>query len=106
MKAITNYFDAVNYFANNRILCNNISEIDPTFYDNIRFNLEDSNGEIIDIFQYYITDFQESEVEYLEQRFSLFFSFSELLDCFILCVNHYGTSWKGVYVTDNEVTEE
>ena len=106
MKKISNYLDAVNYFNNSRILCNNITEIDSTFWDNSRFSFEREDGELIDIFQYYLTDCTDSDVEYLEQRFNLLFSYSELLGVYVLCVDHYGTAWSHVPVADNEFTEE
>ena len=106
MRKISNYLDAVNYFNNSRILCNNITEIDSTFWDNSRFSFEREDGELIDIYQYYLTDCTDSDVEYLEQRFNLLFSYSELLGVYVLCVDHYGTAWSHVFVTDNEFTEE
>ena len=35
----TNYSVAVNWCNNALILCNNITEIDPSIYDNMRFEL-------------------------------------------------------------------
>ena len=49
-----------------------------------------------DIYQWYITDASQSDVEFLEKHFKLLFSYSDMLDCFILCVNHYGTGWDYV----------
>ena len=37
----TNYSVAVNWCNNALILCNNITEIDPSVYDNMRFELFD-----------------------------------------------------------------
>lgn len=37
----TNYSVAVNWCNNALILCNNITEIDPSIYDNMRFELFD-----------------------------------------------------------------
>jgi hypothetical protein len=84
-------------------MCNNIPEIDPTIWDNMRFGLEDEDGNCIEIYQWLISDASEDDVRYLESTFGLKFTYSELLDCFILCVDHYGTSWDYVYCeTSNE----
>ena len=59
------------------------------------YNEED--GTYIDIFQFYLTSLSLSDVEFLEEHFGLLFAYSELLDVYVLCVDHYGTSWD--YVT-------
>ncbi len=100
------YLDAINYIPHNRILCNSIAEIDPSIWANARFSIcEDAQ----EIFQYFITDFRLSDVEYLEKKFpSLKFSYSDKLDAFILCVDHYGTMWSGVpcEVCDEDLKNE
>lgn len=88
----TNYLTAVNWLNNSRILCNEIVNIDELFWENCRFDLD----EVGDLFQFYLTNCSKSDVEYLEQHFSLLFSYSELLDLYVLCVNHYGTHWGSV----------
>lgn len=94
-KRFTNYYVAVRAIAN-MVLCNNIGEIDPSIWENIRFNMEDEEGNTTDIYQYFITDCSELDVEYLEKTFGLLFSYSDKLDCYILCVDNFGTPWKGV----------
>lgn len=94
------YADAVKRFNNSLILCNNISELDTTIWDNMLFSLEDEDGNTREIMQYYITDCTREDVEYLSQWYGLLFTYSELLDCFILCVDHWGTSWRGVMIED------
>lgn len=99
----TNYKVATMWLDNSYILCNNITEIDNTVYDNIRFSLADDDDCTIEIFQWYLTDCSEPEVEYLEETFGLKFTYSELLEVFVLCVDHYGTAWDYVYCeTTNE----
>lgn len=103
MKYGTNYRVAVKWCGNSYVVCNNIAEIDPTIWDNMRFGLEDEDGNCIEIYQWFISDASEGDVRYLESAFGLKFTYSELLDCFILCVDHYGTSWDYVYCeTSNE----
>ena len=93
----TTYAEAVNWLHNSYVLCNNIVDVDESIWDNMRFSLYDEETETeTEIFQYYITDASESDVEYLEKNFGLLFTYSDKLDCFILCVNHFGTSWNYV----------
>lgn len=119
----TNYYVAAHWLNNSLILCNNITDVDPNIYENCRFSLfrddddqddDDEDGEAEDyretdpfglqhpdsdreIFQWYLTDCSESEVEFLEEHFGLLFTFSDVLDLFVLCVDHFGTNWKYVH---------
>lgn len=71
----TNYSVAVNWCNNALILCNNITEIDPSVYDNLRFELfDEEDGTQRDIYQWFITDCTDDDVEYLKKH----------LDCFSL----------------------
>lgn len=93
----TTYSEAVNWLHNNFIMCNNITEIDESVLYNMRFSDYDEETEsYTEIFQWFITDCNESDVEYLEKHFGLLFTYSELLDKYILCVDHLGTSWDYV----------
>lgn len=94
----TNYKKAVKWLNNSLILCNDIAN-DPSLYDNMRFSLFDDDDNIREIFQWFLTDCSESDVEYLEQHFGLKFTFSDALELYVLCVDHFGTSWDYVYWT-------
>ena len=101
----TNYRVAVSWLNSSLVLCNRIAEIDETVIDNMRFSLyyDENETEYREIYQWFITDCSESDVNYLEEAFGLLFTYSELLDCYVLCVDHYGTSWDMVYCeTSNE----
>lgn len=119
----TNYKVAVNWLGNSFVMCNNIPEVDECIYENMRFSFshyEDADGNEYDneddapegvevwevdtdIYQWFITDCTESAVEYLEEHFGLLFTYSDILDCYILCVDHFGTSWDYVMIdTDLE----
>lgn len=119
----TNYKVAVNWLGNSFVMCNNLPEVDEYLMENARFAwcyYEDEDGNEYeseddapegvevwehyrDIYQYYITDCSESAVEFLEEHFNLLFAYSDKLDCYILCVDHYGTSWDYVMIeTDLE----
>ena len=94
---MTNYKVAVSWLGNAIILCNNITEIDPSVFDNVRFSTYDEKKDTYtEIYQWCITDCSEEDVEYLEQTFGLLFTYSDLLEKFILCVDHYGTAWDYV----------
>ena len=93
----TTYREAVHWCNNNIILCNNIQELDQSIYDNMRFNsYDEENDQYTEIFQWFITDCSEGDVEYLEKNFGLLFTYSDMLNKYILCVDHYGTSWDYV----------
>lgn len=92
MKRQTTYDKAVKYLHNNYILCNDIVDIDEYLYP--RFDLNVENGE--EIYQYFLTDCSEADVIFLENTFNLKFAHSEKLDLYVLCVDHFGTSWDYV----------
>lgn len=101
----TNYDVAVHWLGNNYILCNNIHEIDNSVYDNMRFDLNDEDeGTYSEIFQWFISSCSKRDVEYLEEHFDgVYFTYSDMLDCYILCVTHWGTAWDYVETyTDNK----
>lgn len=69
----TNYSVAVNWCNNALILCNNITEIDPSIYDNMRFELfDEEDGTQRDIYQWFITNCTDDDVEYLEKHLAYF----------------------------------
>ncbi len=126
-KFVTNYYVAAHWLHNSLILCNDIVNIDQSVFDNLRFpfwQYEDEDGNIYDnesdydgdgelyeketeIYQWFLTDCSESDVEYLEEHFGLLFTYSDMLDLYVLCVDHFGTMWKGVRVeTDLEYAAE
>ena len=100
------YADAVKRFDNSLVLCNNITEVDAMMWDNMWGNFYQEDGEtLIDIYQYYITDCSQTDVEFLTKWYDLKFLYSEVLDCFILCVDHWGTPWGGVMIEDKSAEE-
>ena len=93
----TTYSEAVHWLHNSLVLCNNIPEVDISIYENMRFSdYDEDTNSYTEIFQWYITNCNTSDVEYLEKHFGLLFTYSDKLDCYILCVDHYGTSWDYV----------
>ena len=94
----TNYRVATQWCNNSLILCNQIPDLDPSVYENMHFALEDEEtGEMTEIYPWVLTDCSNDEVNYLEKTFGLLFTYSDLLDLYILCVPHWGTAWDYVY---------
>ena len=58
-------------------------------------NEEEYNYEF---YQYFIIDISNWDLEYLKEckQRTLQICYSELLDCYVLCVGHCGTSWTYV----------
>lgn len=95
MKRIS-YKTAVHWRNNALICCNNIGEIDPTIYDNMDYHRDFENTEI---YQWFLTDCSKWDKKYLTENFpDLIFTYSEKLDVYVLCVDHWGTSWDYVGV--------
>lgn len=95
MEYKTTFAVAVKWCNNSLIRCNEIAHLDETIWDNMRFALDEED----EIFQYYITDCTEDDVEFLESHFTqLYFTYSEMLDKYILCVTHWGTAWDYVMI--------
>lgn len=96
----TTYYNAVHWLHNEFVMCNNVPSIDPGVWDNMRSSLtwEDNDGceHETEIYQWFITNASEGDVRFLEKSFGLLFTYSDVLDCFILCVDHWGTDWHGV----------
>lgn len=99
----TTYRIATHWLGNSYVLANNITQ-DTSVFDNFRFDFYDEDGEPTEIYQWYISDANESDVAWLENTFGLLFTYSELIDCFILCVPHCGTGWD--YVPCDILNEE
>lgn len=105
MKTFTTYSKAVDWCGNNIVLCNNIVDIDPTIWDNFQTPIyNEEEDRYTEIYQWYVTDCSEMDVEWLTKNFDLLFTYSEKLDCYILAVDHFGTSWS--YVACEVKTKE
>ena len=94
----TTYSIAINWLSPSLVLCNNIAEIDQSVFDNARFSFYDEDVEMeTEIFQWYLTNLSLDDVEWIEKNFpDMKFTYSNLLDCFVLCVDHFGTAWDYV----------
>lgn len=115
-KGFASYRTIVEYFIGDIVLCNNIVDIDESVYANMengcyyrnRFTNEEATQEeynedmedIIeleykDIFQYYLCNINEWNKQQLLEM-GIILSYSDMLDCDVLCVDHFGTSWDYV----------
>lgn len=91
----TDYKTAVHWCNNALILCNNIEQLD----DNIYYSLVERNDITSDteVYQWYLTNCSDTDVEYLQNTFpSLLFCYSNVLDLWVLAVDHWGTPWNDV----------
>ena len=111
------YRTLVEYFIGDIVLCNNIVNVDDTIWDNLEVTEEyyNEHGEPItyeeyleddnayterndEFYQYFICNVDEYSRKKATEA-GLILSYSNLLDCDVLCVDHYGTSWD--YVLTN-----
>ena len=120
------YGRLVNRLIPNMVLCNSIEELDCDLFSNmiigdINYYIdnegnyrtqeeyeEDTTGEIYEetevIYQYYLCDLSEWDLDYLKELGGVLLAYSNMLDLYVLMVNHYGTSWDYV-MTDIEWAE-
>ena len=89
-KGFASYKTIVDYFIGECVLVNKIIKIDASVCYNM-VGIEDND----EIYQYYICNIGRWEKEQA-QKAGLILSYSEVLECDVLCVNHYGTSWDYV----------
>ena len=107
-----NYRTLTDFIFTDMILCNNIVK----YYENWDLELGDDydeeNEQYIDIYQYYIVDFDSWRLEeykkYLEEtkkESDLILWYDNELDIYILGVSHWGTSWSYV-PTEIKITQD
>lgn len=103
------YKTLLDYYDITPILCNNILDIEPCLYDYLESGsiYDEENDYFTDIFQYFIIDVSQWELEDIKQKYNdeLIICYSPKLDNYILCVDHFGTSWDYV-LTDIEYTTD
>lgn len=96
MKYYIDYHSAVHWLNGSLILCNDIPSIDEYFWDNADFSLDDSD----EIYQYFFTSYTDDDVRWMQKHFpDLLFAYSEKFGLWVLCVDHWGTSWDYVWTT-------
>ena len=93
-QGFASYRTIIERFVGDIVLCNNIVNVDESIFDNVNSNFEDDT----EIFQYYLCNVGEWEQEQLE-KMGIILSYSDVLECDVLMVDHFGTSWD--YVLTN-----
>lgn len=92
------YRRIIDAYIQDLVICNNITEIDYSVWDNLGEIDED-----LEIYQYYLCNLSSYEVEQLRE-YGILLSYSDMLDLEVLLVDHFGTSWDYV-MTDIEWSE-
>lgn len=102
-KGYLNYYTLAKTF--DTVLCNNIVNIDEYLFDNvINGNLyyQEEFEEMKEIYQFYIIDDYGKEI--LENYTNEIILYSDLIDCYIWGVTHFGTPWTSVF-TDIKIKQ-
>lgn len=123
-KKRASYKTIVERFIGDIVLCNNIMYIDDNIYDNMEngyYYINGETGEEVtqeeynndttgaiesywkDIYQCYLCNISDYEKEKALEA-GLILSYSDMLECDVLCVDHLGTRWNYV-LTDVELVE-
>ena len=98
------YGRIVNRLIGNLVLCNNIGNIDNSIWEQVAISGE--VGDYEEIYQFYLCNVPDYIIEWnKELNTPLIISYSEMLDTYVLMVNHFGTSWDYV-MTDVEWSED
>lgn len=101
------YARAIKNLVGDIVLCNNIANIDYDIFSNIindnYYDKDDEEYEDNEFYQYYLCNLDEWQKNRLKET-DVIISYSDVLDCDVLMVDHYGTSWDYV-MTDIEWTE-
>ena len=92
------YRTIVEYYIGDIVLCNNIENIDESICYNMKNGYDEETGEYAEIYQYYLCNINEWNAKELEEM-GIILSYSDMLECDVLCVDHFGTSWD--YVLTN-----
>jgi len=99
------YASIINRFFKNLVLCNDIVKVDYELEDVIGKQYDEESEEYVDIYQYFITDIPSWSLEYLQELVkdnnddSILLLYSNVLNCYVLAVTHFGTGWS--YVPTN-----
>lgn len=114
-RGFASYRTIIECFIGDIVLCNNIAQVDDSVYENLNieeryYNENDEeitedeyfNGDnaycdnsIPDIYQFYLCNVSSYEEEQLKNA-GVLLSYSDMLECDVLCVDHFGTSWDYV----------
>ena len=103
-KKKASYRTIINIYIDDLVLCNNILNVDESVLYNANIDLyDDENDNYIDICQYFLCNISDYKKEQLTNA-GIILSYSDLLDCDVLLVDHFGTSWDYV-LTDVAIVD-
>ena len=88
------YANVIKRYVGDMVLCNELPNVDPTVWDNLNIGACDDD-DYIEIYQWYICHLDDDEIRALT-HFGAIVTRSDLLDCDVIAVDHYGTSWDYV----------
>lgn len=104
-KTLLKYYDIYN----NMVLCNKIGELDYSLYDNVETGsvYNEETDEYEEIYQYFIIDFASWMLDDIKKKYNdeLIITYSDMLECYVLMVDHWGTGWDYV-LTDIDFTTD
>lgn len=88
------YRRAVERYVGDIVLCNNIADVDVDIFANIiNEGYYDNEENYDDVFyQYFLCNLDDYEREILKNT-NIIISYSDVLGCDVLMVNHFGTSY-------------
>lgn len=96
-----NYRTLFNFLFTDSVLCNNIVNVDYEFIANNVIDDEDYSE--VEFYQYYIVEVDTWRLEqyknYIKENNinnDIYLFYSDILDCYICGVSHFGTSWDYV----------
>lgn len=99
-RGYASYRTIINTYISDAVLCNEIAKLDDSIFYNVNENIRDNN----DVYQYYLCNLSDYEKEQLT-KCGIILSYSDMLMCDVLIVDHFGTSWDyvltGVKLFDN-----
>lgn len=90
-RGYASYRTVINMYISDAVFCNEIAKLD----DSIFYNVNENYCEETEIYQYYLCNLSEYEQEQLTNC-GIILSYSDMLDCDVLMVEHFGTSWDYV----------
>lgn len=94
-KGYASYKTVIDRYISDIVLCNEIQYLDDSIFYNVNENIREDYH---DVYQYYLCNLSEYEKEQLT-KCGIILSYSDMLMCDVLMVDHFGTSWD--YVLTN-----
>ena len=91
-KGYASYKTVIDRYISDIVLCNEIQYLDDSIFYNVNENIRE---DYYDIYQYYLCNLSDYEKEQLT-KCGIILSYSDMLMCDVLMVDHFGKSWDYV----------